>query len=131
MELKKLFGTDQEKEREGTWIDMGEGASMKVARMGNPHYNKTIQRLSKPHKNAIRRGTISEEKAQELQIRAAAEALLLDWKGIVEDGVEVAYSVDKGIEYMTAMNDFFRYVQEMATSIENFREEEDEEAEKN
>jgi len=132
MKIRKIFGTDKVKEDEGTWIDMGDGAKIKVARMGNPKYTKEFQRLTKPYRQAIRRGTIQEELAEKLLIEALAKHILIGWVGITDDNdKEIAYSTENSIMLLTELKDFRDYVTEQATSIENFKQEVDEDSEKN
>lgn len=132
MKLAKVFGTDKSKEQEGVWIEMGEGGAIKVARMGNPSYSKKFQKLTKPYKQAIRRETLSDEIAERILVDSMAEHILLDWKGIEdENGNEIPYSLETAKKLLSDLKDFRNYISEMATSIENFKEEEDEGTEKN
>lgn len=131
MDIKKEFGTDSKKEVEGVWEDFGDGLEVKIARIGNPIYQKAFQKISKPHKKAIRRGTLRDEKAEELLIEAMAKAIVLDWKGLEEDGKEVPYNHNNCVKILTEYKDFREQVSEFATEIEAFRCDEDEEAEKN
>jgi hypothetical protein len=132
MKIFKAFGTDTKKEQDGVWIDLGDGGSMKIARMGNPDYIKEFQRITKPHRQAIRRGTLSEEVSQDLLVQAMAKHILLDWKGLkYNDGTDIVYSVEEAKKMLSSLKDFRDYVTEMANSAENFKEEVDQETEKN
>lgn len=131
-DIKKEFGTDTQKEIEGVWIDdFGEGLKIKIARIGNPEYQKLFNRISKPHRKAIRRGTLKDETAEKLLIQAMAKGIVLDWKGLSEDGVEIPYSYENALRLLTDYKDFREQVTEVATEIEAFRTEDEEEAEKN
>ena len=89
-DVKKEFGTDSNKEVKGVWHDdFGDGLEVKIARIGNPIYQKTFNDISKPHRKAIRRGTLKDETAEKLLIKAMAKAIVLDWKGLSENGSEV------------------------------------------
>jgi hypothetical protein len=132
MKIFKTFGTDTKKEQDGVWIDLGDGGSMKIARMGNPDYIKEFQKITKPHRQAIRRGTLSEEVSQDLLVQAMAKHILLDWKGLkYNDGADIPYSVEEAKKMLSSLKDFRDYVTEMANAAENFKEEVDQEAEKN
>jgi len=130
-DLKKMFGTDKSKEIEGTWNDIGENVRVKVARIGNPEYQKEFQKISKPHQRAIRRGSLNNEVAEKLLIRVMAKTILLDWEGLQEDGADVPYSYENAVRILTEYRDLRDYVSDIANEMEAFRAELDEEAEKN
>ena len=130
-DVKKIFGTNKTDEIEGKWNDIGDGIQILVARIGNPEYQKEFQRISKPHKRALRRGSLNDEVAERLLIKVMAKNILLDWKGLEEDGVVVPYSYDNAIRILTEYKDLRDYVSDIANEMESFKAEEDEEAEKN
>lgn len=130
-DLKKMFGTDKTAEVEGVWQDIGDGVELLIARIGNPEYQKEFQRISKPHRRAIRRGHLSDSVAEKLLIKAMAKCILLDWKGLQEDGKDLPYSYDNAVRILTEYRDLRDYVSDIANEIETFKLEEDEEAEKN
>lgn len=131
MDIKKTYGTDRKKEVDGVWEDLGDGARVLVARIGNPNYRKVFEQLTKPYTKAIRRGTLSEEKATELIIKSLAKSVLLKWEGIKEDGKLVKYSEAEAIRLMTDYPDFRDQIQEIANDLETYKITEDEETEKN
>ena len=127
-DVKKLFGTDSEKEQEGVWHEMGEGLEMRIARIGNPKYQKRFQALSKPHRRAIRRGTLADEVAEKLMVQCLSETIVLDWKGLEEDGVEIPYSVENAVRLLMDYPELRNYVNDIANELEGYQAEEDEEA---
>ena len=131
MDIKKTYGTDKEKEKNGVWEDLGDGARVLVARIGNTNYRKVFEQLTKPYTKAIRRGTLSEEKATDLIIKALSKAILLNWEGLKEDGKTIKYSEPEAIRLMTEYPDFRDQVQEIANDLETYRVTENEETEKN
>ena len=60
-----------------------------------------------------------------------AKCILLDWKGLQEDGKDLPYSYDNAVRILTEYRDLRDYVSDIANEIETFKLEEDEEAEKN
>lgn len=127
-DVKKLFGTDPTKETEGVWYDMAEGLRMKIARIGNPQYQKRFQALSKPHRRAIRRGTLSDDVAEKLMIKCLAETIVLDWEGVEDEGKEIPYSTEAVIELLTKYPELRNYINDIANELEGFQAQEDEEA---
>ena len=131
MDLRKEYGTDKNKELTGVWEDFGNGCTVLIARIGNENYAKVFRRISKPYQNAIRRQSLGNEKADELLIQAMAECIVLDWKGLKEDGKTIKYSKEECVRILKEYKDFRDQVSELATSMELFKREMDAEAEKN
>jgi len=130
-DVKKLFGTDKKKEQEGVWYDIAEGLRMKIARIGNPNYQKKFQAISKPYRRSIRRGTLADEIAEKLLIQCMSESIVLDWEGVEDDGVEIPYSKDAVIELLTKYPELRGYINDIANELEGFQEEFVEEADEN
>lgn len=126
------FRTNQKKEQEGTWVDIGEGAELKLARIGNPKYQAYLMELSKPIRTALRAGNFTDPRLKDALKKVIARTVLLDWKGIEEENEKgqlepVPYSEQKALEYMEEMPDFFTLVQELASDSSLFKDEEAEE----
>ncbi len=130
-DIKKLFGVDKKKEVDGVWEDITEDVRVKIARMGNPNYQKEIARLMKPHRRAVRRGTVDDSVIEKCVTQAMARTVLLDWEGIEEDGKKVLYSFDEARRLLTEYKEFRDQVSEIASELETFQDNEDEETVKN
>jgi len=131
MDLKKEYGTNKKSEVDGVWEDFGGGTTVLIARIGNENYQKVFRRISKPYQNAIRRGTLGNDKAEDLLIQAMADCIVLDWKGLKEDDKPVKFSKEECVRVLKEYKDFRDHVSELANSMEIFRQEMDAEAEKN
>jgi len=128
-DLRKLYGTDTNKETDGIWQDMGDGIRMLIARVGNPKYQKLFQKLSKPHRKAIRRGNLKEDVAEKLMIECTAETILLGWEGVELDGKALPYNKANAIMILTDFKDLKEYVNDFANEMEAYMQEDAEEAE--
>jgi hypothetical protein len=123
------FATDLDAEENGVWVDIGDGGQLLVARLGNPKYQKFLREISKPFKSSIRRKTISEDKSDELMLKAFSNTILLDWKGIEDDkGKAIKYTPDAAYQLLHDLKDFRNLVTELATEQQVFRLEENTEA---
>lgn len=121
MKISK-FATDLDLEEGGVWVDIGDGAQLKIARIGNPRYQKVIRRLRAPYRAQIRNKTIPEDVSDDLVVKAIAECILLDWKGLEDDnGKSIKYSQDRAYELLTGLKDFRLLVAEIAMEGEAFR----------
>jgi hypothetical protein len=126
MDLKKTFGTDKEKEKKGIIKQIGEGAWVRIARIGNPDYERVLTALSKPYRLQIQRGTLDPKIQDKLYIEVIAKTALLDWGGITDNGVEVTYSVENAIKMLTDYPDFLEFIVAEANRLENFKLQADE-----
>lgn len=131
MDLKKEYATDKVAEKEGIWKDFGNGCKIKIARIGNPNYKKTFQKLTKPHAKSIRRGSLSDEVADALLIEAMSKDIVIGWTGMYEGIDKVEYSHAECIRILTEYPDLRDQINEYANEMETFKVEEDEELEKN
>jgi len=130
-DVKKLFGTDSTKEQEGVWYDIAEGLRMKIARIGNPLYQKRFQALIKPYRRSVRRGTLSDDVAEKLLVQCLSETIVLDWEGVEDEGVEILYSKDAAVTLLTKYPELRNYINDIANELEGFQEELNEEATEN
>ena len=130
-DVKKLFGTDSTKEQEGVWYDIAEGLRMKIARIGNPLYQKRFQALIKPYRRSVRRGTLSDDVAEKLLVQCLSETIVLDWEGVEDEGMEIPYSKDAAVALLTKYPELRNYINDIANELEGFQEELNEEAEEN
>jgi hypothetical protein len=127
----RSFATDANKEVDGVWHDIGDGARIKVARMFNPAHQQVLDRMRKPHAAQLRRGSLPDETARAITVASMAEAVLVDWDGIKDGDTEVPYSKDKALEYLKAYKDFAELVASLAGDAAAYREQVDEDAEGN
>ena len=132
MDLNKLR-TDLNRESDGVWVDIGDGASIKVARIGNPRHSAILRKLSAPYRRQINAGTLPDDVAFRISGEAMANAILLDWKGLELDGATLVYSqkAAKDVLCNQQLKDFRSQVQAAAEDEEAFRQTVIEDAEKN
>jgi len=122
-----LFGTDKEMERSGIWLDYGKFGSFLIARAGgsNDRFQKAMERLSRPHRKQIANETLDDDIANDLLLKAFAEAVVLSWKGIKDkDGREMPFTRDNVIKLFKDLPDLFVDVREQAQKSANYRSEE-------
>lgn len=128
-DLRKLFGTDKKKENEGVWQEVAEGLEVLVARVNNPKHQDALERLSKPYRGQLQRGTLSHEKQQVISIEAMAEGVLLGWRSkgldgqvMMVAGQPLEYSKENAVKVLMEFAEFRETVSQLAVDIELFRE---------
>jgi len=110
-------------EVEGVWTTYTDGVRFKIARAGNRNFLRASDRLEAPYRKAIQRGKMSTEKTLEIQCRAMAEGILLDWEGIATEDGPLEYTVDNASLVLRHNVEVRDFVFEFATEQENFRSE--------
>lgn len=132
MDLKS-YKVDPVKVTDGVWEDFGDGTSILLARMGNSYYEKELKKLATPYKRQIRTNTVSDTVYNDLINKAVSKTVILNWKGLKEDGKEIKYSPEKAYELLSnpIYRDFRELILAIAQEIEIFKEIEKEEGLKN
>lgn len=132
MDLAK-FRTDKSLEDEGVWNSIGGDARIKLARIGNRRYRDALQARLKPHRRAIRAGTLPEEVTEALMTEVIAETVIQDWKNVELNGEPVPFSPQAALDILSdpEMKDLRDMIVELASDMELYRARDLEEAEKN
>lgn len=127
MDIRKAYGTNKKKESEGTFVEIGNGISVKVKRAGscNKAYSFAQAKMQRPYNKQIARGTIDPEILRDININLYANHVVTDWKGISEGKTEVPFSKEKFIELSKEFPDFFDDVFVAALDMQNFADDED------
>lgn len=133
LDIRKRFGTDAKREIEGTTVDLGEGASVTVARWNNARHRAALDRLRRPYRSLLLAGReLPEDVSEAIGIEAMAETILLDWQGFIdESGQPLAHSREAAQALLTEVKDFRDQIAFLALQAENFRVDALEQAEKN
>lgn len=97
---------DKSKLKSGVWqtlyeADDGDKFEVLVSKLPNKEYDRRVDQLRKPFRGLMRSGgEIPPDKAQEITATAIAEKVLLDWRGLSENGAPIPYSTKKGVELL-------------------------------
>ena len=122
MDLFTSFATDENAELNGAWRDIGQGASLLVARAGNRHYAKALTLAVEQNRPILEtRGEVAEEKSDEIMVGVLADTILLGWKGVKFKGKDFPYSKENA-RTVLKMRDFRALVQRLADEAEAYRE---------
>ncbi len=123
LDITKVYRVTDEA-TSGKWFDVGDGARLKIAKVGNERHESVLKRLRRPFKNMR---TIPEDTQTELSTKALSEAVLLDWEGVDENGEPVECTPDKRYRYLMDFPDFRELVVGIALNVHNFTDEETDE----
>lgn len=132
MDIRKIFGSNKVKETEGAWVPIGGGIEVKVKRAGqaNKEFAAEQMKMLKPFSKQIAMNTMDMDVLRQINAKLFAKHVIVDWRGISENGEKVPFSKEKFIEYATEMPDFFSDIFTAATELQNFQDAEDADLEK-
>jgi len=129
--LDEMYKTDEDKSVNGVPITVGinikdDPIIMVVAEAGSPHHRKIQRKYDK----ALETSRRNSEKRRLVLSKIVAESLLKGWSGVLDSkGKEVPYTVENGIEALMKYEKLSFEVMEAATDPENFRPDDEIEAE--
>lgn len=126
MEINRLK-TDSDKELDGVWVELGDGAEVLVARMGNPTCAKRFSQLTS--KASRGRSVLSEDAQTKVLIEVVAETVFLDFKGLTEDGKALKNSQGQRVKLLS-IRDFRDWIIELASDMDHYVMQEQADAEK-
>lgn len=136
--VKGAYGTDQKLATEGKWFNMSmlDGVEVKVAKSGNPAYDKLAQRLYKPYQDQIRRKvSLSEGVTKRITTDLIVKTLLKDWRGMPgeEEGTEVPFTEEAARELLDdpELKEIREEILGFSDNFAAFQMEADEDLEKN
>ena len=118
MELTELQ-PDEEKVN-GVWIDYGDEASFLIASSESEAYTKAQAKIAKkypPHK--VRKDLKTQT---DIAIEASAQALLLDFKGVTENGKAMKNTIENRRKILQTA-ELRNWIANQATDISNFNAE--------
>jgi len=103
--VKESYGIDPKKELEGVWFPLVllDGVKVRIAKAGNPKYEKLLKKLYKPYSKTMRKGKDIPQSAQDdITNELIANTILLDWSGMPgTDGTDVPFSIDEAMSLLS------------------------------
>jgi hypothetical protein len=124
MDFKKTFGYNKTKAREGMWVTLDEAGEVKikVAKLGTVEYLNTVNKYSRKYQAFTRLNRLSAEQIVDMSANTIADCILLDWKGVEEDGQPVPYSRENAYRMLKEYDDFRSLVETHANDPDLFQD---------
>lgn len=122
-DFRKLFGTDKEAEK-GKWVHFLAGISFLIARAGGKEFTASSRKHFRPYRSLLAaKKDLPFEDSIRVTSSIIVDSILLDWRGVVIDGVEVPYSKGKAFELLIEYRDFRDWIWEQSSAAETFKAE--------
>jgi len=124
------FDVNQNLETEGVWENLGDGAHLLVARAGNDNWNAEYQRIPRTIRRKIENPPkVSEQFRDEKICELMANTILLDWRGLADEGKEIKYSKENAKKLLLKYPEFRDFVFQLSNDPNRFLQEGEEPAE--
>jgi hypothetical protein len=107
---------------ESSPIDKRDCGEVTIAHLPNEPYNRYIRDQKLKHKKALRRGSLSNDKIRDIDIKAIALHGLKDWTGFkdVSTGSEIIYDSDIGFNVFSNDPSFLNFISDLCMDDELF-----------
>ena len=99
MDLNQLK-TDQDKKNEGVWVEIDSSTELLIASNDSADYKRMLKKELRPYQKALQLGTLQDDIYEKVVVKCMANHILLDWKGLTDDGKPLKYSVDNAIKLL-------------------------------
>lgn len=131
-DLSKEYNLDPEKERHGEklYLDPDNQIYLLIARSGNENFERLYKKLPNRTQILFQAGKLSEEETKQYIVPIIAETILLGWERVAVNGKEVPYNRENAIKYLRKYKDFLLEVLAFSQDRDNFRPDEEQDAEK-
>lgn len=131
LDIFASFATNEDLEKNGARVELGEGASIRVARSNSRAYSKLLAKLVEDNKAVLDKGDdAADAKSDEIMVEVMAQTLLKGWDGLKYKGKSLPYNIENA-RVILQHKDFRRVVAQHADNFEHFRAHAEAEAEKN
>lgn len=112
-----LAKNDRDGEENGKWFEdvlyPGSGISFKLRRTNSASVRRVMSRKLQENRGLMKKGKFADDVDRRLFIETLAEAVIVDWKGVVveEGGEEIPYSVEAAEKLLTDLPNLLEWVQ--------------------
>lgn len=122
LELKgSQFDVNQNLETEGVWENLGDGAWLLVARAGNDNFSAEYNKIPRTVRRKIENPPKGSEHFRDEKIcELMANTILLDWRGLADEGKEVKYSKENAKKLLLKYPEFRDFVFQLSNDPNRF-----------
>jgi hypothetical protein len=138
VDIARDFGTSPTKELDGVWfpLDLEGESRIKLRRFNNPKYRDYIRKvtMNNPVYRRMLRGVqddATQDAVDRVTLDALVKTIIVEWDGILEDGVPVPYNEDQAHRLCTTYPEFRDFVSEACQNLAAFQDVATEEMEGN
>lgn len=121
MDLQKEFGRNDDAIQDGNWVQFGD-AWLKILYAKSPKVMEAAD--AKQSEAMARKGGFKWAKTDAISIaqEILAEHIIVDWRGLKEDGVELTYSKENAKKIVSEYPEFADAIADASRDLSYFRE---------
>ena len=120
-DLSDEFGSSEKASVEGVWVQLGEKARIRVARLANPAARKAYMKIPKAIRSLHESGNTSNKQMTEFLCRFLGSHILKNWEGMFDKGKSLpAYTEEHGFAFLSKYRRFRDRVWELANDEDLF-----------
>lgn len=119
LDLSNLSIVDNSLVENGVWFEFADGAAFKLASVTTPAYRKYLREKKNPYEKAGIE--LKDKQEEEINLRGFAEHVLIDWRGLEENGKPLKYSPGAAYELLTKYDQITKFLLDKAVDMENYR----------
>lgn len=123
--LDSLFKTNSDLERDGIWLNIGNGVRFRIRRFGGSNSQRLKQAMAKFHKPVARLvelDKLSAEENIELMAKTFADACLVDWEGVEIGGTPALCTFENAVKLFTTLPELFDIIFKESQKFDSFKE---------
>lgn len=111
------YQSDEKKKSEGVWVEW-EGAEFLIRSTDTKEYRRAVANLSRKYSSAKLRK--DPETHNKISIGAIINGVLIDWKGVLDDGAELPCTPENKKKVISAIPALRDFLSAEAGEMENF-----------
>ena len=120
-DLNEEFGSNETAEVEGVWVNLGEDAKVRVARLGNVQAQKAYRKIPRAIRRQIEEGAMNNAQSAQFLSKFMSDHILKDWKDIADKGkVLPAYTAEHGAAFLKKYRRFRDRIWEISVDDDLF-----------
>ena len=120
-DLSDEFGSNEQASIDGVWVQLGEKARIRVARLANPAAQKAYGKIPKAIRILHEKGNTSNKQAAEFLCRFLGGHILKDWENMADKGKSLpSYTEEHGFAFLLKYRRFRNRVWELADDEDLF-----------
>ena len=126
MDLKKEYALDPAAVADGVKFDFSEegwSITLRPTHQSNKEYAEAFARHGKKYVVGGRRQKVSGEVRQAVLAKAFADAIVVDWSGVKDDGKTIKCTPENVVDMLLKYPDFFDRVADLAGDVASYRQE--------
>lgn len=130
MDIFDTYATDETREKDGVWTEIGD-AKFLVARSGNPKYARKLGKLYERNRKLLEtKDANADALSERLMVDVIAETILLGWENVQFKGASLDYTLDNA-KMLLAFKDFRKHIVQASEDFEAYKIKQEAEQEKN